>query len=496
MLSGGYGGQPTNLLHYSYGWHPALGWLVKTLFLHWPHLNWYTIFLLTAQLISFSAILYVSISWYKKIIAYLFFGLLFLFVECWALLSLNYTFTAWVMALSACLLLLHGIRISKWSDLVVAFILLVLAGMLRLQVAFVVILLMLPAFFMYARKSFRIWTALLISALIVISSLSIQQSSYYRRHISNWGQQETVRQSLFYRYNRPFDHRKDWHLIFKDSMEAIYYYNHFYFDSTIFSSKRIIEINKAMTRSRDFTEKEDWQVFKWLFAGLKIYILLFGLLIFIGWREELFSNVPIGCLLPFAMVLSVYVFLELFLKVTPGIHMGLQSLLFIYIALALKQVEATTVSKHWFIYLFILMALSGWQLKRLYERNHENILQNNRFSCVARELNEHPEKLFIATDDKLPLGFFYCWSSPGHYPLSNLVYKDRILTNTYQEALKGMKIKDPFAQISNSDSIRVIGGEEANLVKYYKAKYNLHLVFVPAKEKYNCMQVFKGMVVP
>src|ERR1700730_5022605 len=52
LLDGGFGGGPTNLLHYSSGLHPWLGWVIKTLFTMVPGINWYSVLLYLLHFIS------------------------------------------------------------------------------------------------------------------------------------------------------------------------------------------------------------------------------------------------------------------------------------------------------------------------------------------------------------------------------------------------------------------------------------------------------------
>lgn len=86
-LSGGYGEAPTNLLQYNNGWHPWLGWLVKSLFAWAPGINWYGIILLLFHFAGLSAILYVLLKKLKPTEAVLLVLLLFIFIESRLLLS-------------------------------------------------------------------------------------------------------------------------------------------------------------------------------------------------------------------------------------------------------------------------------------------------------------------------------------------------------------------------------------------------------------------------
>ena len=260
-LSGGFGDTPTHLLHYDHIWHPVLAKPVAWLYSNYPTLNWYTLLLLSFQIAGCTATLYVLSRRFHAVTALGIFLLLFCFIGSRALLSLTFTYSAWIIAAGGFCLLLHesiGVK-RKWFNLVFAGILLLLAGLLRLQVLLAVTVLFIPVFLMNARYKFRIWVPIMLAVWVLVYLSNLQQKQYYRTHIPGWAQEEKMRQSLFYSFNRPNNWKRPLLEVFRDSTEAALYGGQFFFDTSFFSAKRVSEISKALTRVRDFREKDDWQ---------------------------------------------------------------------------------------------------------------------------------------------------------------------------------------------------------------------------------------------
>src|ERR1700709_146898 len=57
LSCGGFGETPTELLHYHYGMHPYIGWLLKNLFTRWPDFNWYTAMLYLFHFVACAVLL-------------------------------------------------------------------------------------------------------------------------------------------------------------------------------------------------------------------------------------------------------------------------------------------------------------------------------------------------------------------------------------------------------------------------------------------------------
>ena len=110
LLSGSFGFAPTELLHYNYGLHPLLGWILKNLFLLDNNINWYAITLLFFHFVACTIIcsqILLHNSKFYFISACL--AILIIF-ECRFMLNLNFTNTALVTGCSGLVLLVRAAK--------------------------------------------------------------------------------------------------------------------------------------------------------------------------------------------------------------------------------------------------------------------------------------------------------------------------------------------------------------------------------------------------
>lgn len=467
-LAGGFGEAPTNLLHYNHLWHPWLGSLVSNLFSVMPGVNWYSIALLVYHWLGLTAVFYVMLRTVKLSSAILLFLTLFTFIEARLLLSLNLTGAALVAGVGAVFLVTHLVkqqRITNWLT-VFAVLLLLLAGLLRLHVIVLVILLFLPLlFFGFSKKQVvRVATIIFLSGAILFG-LNKLQEQYYIKHIPGWKKQDEFRQGLFYAYNRPIKENIPGS-VFKDSTEQELFFSAFLYDSVKFTPERVMEISKNITRERWLDEKEDRLGLYWFFFELRIYLLLFivfaGLLVINKQLKQLRYWV-----LPVLAVLFIYACLFVFLKMTATIHLGLLFILWIQFSATIQGDTTFFPGKKNSAFLIsgILLLLLAWMFVRLYKENIANKSRQQRFRCVMNEMNQQKDKLFIATDDSFPLGYFYIWDVPEQYPVTNLLYKDRLLTHTYLQTLNRYGIKDLDKALAEDKRILLLGGKLPSLEK-------------------------------
>lgn len=465
-LSGGFGEAPTNLLHYNHLWHPWLGGLVSNLFSAIPEVNWYSIALLVYHWLGLTAVLYVMLRMLKLSSAILLFLTLFIFIEARLLLSLNLTGAAFVSGSGAVLLLTYLVkqqRITNWLT-VFAILLLLLAGLLRLHVILLVIFLFLPLLFFRVSKKqvVQVATIFFLSGAILYG-LNKFQEKYYTKHIQGWKKQEEFRQGLFYAYNRPIKENIPAN-VFADSTEKELFFSAFLYDSVKFTPKRVREISKNITRERWLDEKEDKLSLYWFFIELRIYFLLFGF--FIGFlflskqRKQLRY-----WLLPALAVLLIYTYLFIFLKMTATIHLGLLFILWIQFSITIPGTTTffTSGKEPLFVLSGVFLLLLAWMFIRLYKENIANKDRQQKFRCVMKELHQQKDKLFIATDDSFPLGYFYIWDVPAQYPVTNLLYKDRLLTHMYPQTLSRYGIKDLNKALSGDERILLLGAKLLSL---------------------------------
>jgi hypothetical protein len=459
-LSGGYGEPPTNLLHYNHIWHLWLGGIVSKLFQLAPAINWYTIILLLFHLAGCSAILYVLLKKAKPLTAIFFFLLLFVFIEARHLLSLSFTGTAFVLATGAMSLLVYLLQQSTrlGGTVLFALVLLLLAGMLRLQIVWLVIALFASVVItVFNRQQIIRWGLLVAVLFVSLWGLNKLHEQYYTRHIDGWKEQEKFRQALFYGYNRQLVNNTG-NSVFTDSAEAQLFFAGFLYDSVRFNTEKINKISRGITRSRSFTSKEDLKGLYWFFIELRVYIALFAVLIFVLMYQRRYRIIQ-KWFLSFLAFLAIHAYLFIYLKVTLPIHYGLLSFLLIALVLQFKKEQDffTSIKKLSIPLIILFVLLFGWMGKRLVTENEDNKNKYQRFLCATTELGMNTDKLFIATDDAFPLNYFYIWNTPKEYPAANLLYKDRLITHTYLQTLKRFRITNLQEALLNNKKVFLLG---------------------------------------
>ena len=493
-LGGGYGEAPSHLLHYNHIWHPLLGWIVKTLFISFPTINWYTLFLMILQVFGCATILYVFLRRFQWIIAFGLFMILFVFFEARILLSLNFTATSWILATGGYVLLLQESIVDKKNfNILISCILVFVAGLLRLHILFCVTILFLPAFFFYARRRFQIWVPVILFICASLFLLNLEHKSFYRKNIPGWQTEEKIRQTLFSGYNRPLHHDKQVNQVFGDSVKRAFYFNYFFYDTNFISFEKTKQIIKSLIRYRDFSVKEDKQVLYWSFMELRVYFLLFIIIFFLLWTQNLLKKIVQRWIPTSVLIFAIYGYLFLFFKMTEPIHLGVLTLLWIFLCFAIPGEKIQTIlQRKSFRYSALLLILPfSWMTVRIIKKDSINQKKHQRFECVTAELRNNQDKLFITTDDALPLDYFYIWDSPAQYQLPNLIYKDRVINNCYKPTLQRFNVTDIMRAIYQKENVFLLGRDFPELKNYYKIQERTDVIISSRLSNYKCLEVRK-----
>lgn len=449
-LAGGYGEGPTNLLQYNNIWHPVLGWVVSGLFDIAPGVNWYTVFLLSIHFAGLVCIFYVLLERMPFVTAIVFYVSLLLFIETRQLLSLTFTGAAIVAGTGALSLLVHQLsrnKIMSGNSFLALFVLL-LAGLLRLEVAWLVLMLFVPVVITVLNRQQLIrYCVFIVAVVVMLFVMNRFHQQFYQRHIPGWKQQEQYRQNLFYAYNKQLKETIPAGA-FTDSTEQALFGAGFLYDTTRFNEGKIKKISTQITRNRSITNKNDLNGLYWFFIEMRIYLLLFAaaviLLLLAGQRKAVYK-----WLLSLSAYIAIHVYLFVFMKITMPLHLGMLMILLVSLALQVNDLHSfiTGKVKPLLATAFFLL-LSLWMGYRIYKENEVNIDRKEKFACALSELNRNGDKLFIATDDYFPVNYIPIWQTPSQHPVHNLLYKDRLITFTYR------KTTDRFG-ITNLDSAMV-----------------------------------------
>lgn len=454
LLGGGFGQPPTELLHYNHILHPYMGLMLKNLFLRFPDFNWYTALLYLFHFISCTIVLWQWLRGNKFAVAVISFAIIFFSIEARFLLQPTFTNTALITAVGAVLL-------SHDRNLLVSSVLLAIAIMFRVHMLIPVAIISLPFYLLKPQKA----TVFSVVAVILLILLLFQQKQYYQQHIPGWQEEENYRRAVIHYYNVPKKQMSDWD--FNTVLAADFLDHGLLWDKTMFSAQRISAITERTKTTNAFTRPDFGERLYWLFMENRLALLIFaGFFIyrfsFMSRREKL--AVTVSALLVFGLCLGLLLFRKLPPYVMPGC-------LFVWLACvgSTGTHETNIPPKRNWMFAAGAVLLLAWSIVRIVTLNNWNKQQHQRFVCVYNQVAASPQKLFIASDDKLPMDYFHVWHTPRQYSLPNILYKDHFLNNTYQPVYKRFNISSP-AEFVDNKTVLFIGPTPDLAGEYYKWK--------------------------
>ncbi len=313
---------------------------------------------------------------------------------------------------------------------------------------------------------------------VVILLLGILQKQYYNSEIPNWKTEEAYRQAVFSYYNNP--EKKDPE---KFKTEVAFLNNGLLWDKEFLSPQKIneIKIQNTVTASLSRT------TLYWLLINNRIYfvvvLFMFCLVILKGNRKTLMLN--ISCLVVLLCLLTTLILfkkLPEYLVVCSTFFYALVSSQFV------TENEKLFLNKSAKTILFILIAaIFIWSGERFQKTSAINKEMNEGFICAWKEINEHPDKLFIATDDHFPIDYFSVWHLPREFPFKNLLDKEQLLNNTYQSIYKRFSITGPNDFINNNKVV-LVGKKITQIESYYNEVWKMNVHFTIKDSTFNCLE--------
>jgi hypothetical protein len=495
-VSGGFGEPPTNLLHYNHIWHPALGWLVKTMFINFPAVNWYSVFLMTLNGFSCTVILSILFKKFEFKTALVLYFIFFFFIEMRMLLSLNFTAAAGVAAVAGHMLLLENVKTKKNKPDLVAVIFLLLAGLLRLHVTAAISLFFFPCFLFYALKEYKKWGVTLTIVWGMLLLLNAQHQNFYKKNINGWQEQENYRQSMFSFINQTSNFPALAGENVMTPVEQSFISSAFFLDTSVLTSRKFSELSKIGKGKKTFEINEFSRGMYWLYIDLRAYILLLLIGLYGSWRANILKPL-LRKWLPFLFFAGgLYFVLLLFYKMTPALYLCFMMMGWVYLVFVLSGLRSDSNHK-WTLKnysMFFLLLPFTWMTIRIFKNNNLNKEKHRRFECFITEINRYPANLFIATDDFLPLGSYYIWDPPSQNKLSNFIYKDRAITFMYGQTLKRYGIAELMTSVYKNPNIFLVGRELPALKNYYYEKHKVCIEISPQLKEFKCMKARRVLV--
>lgn len=462
LLGGGFGNPPTELLHYQYGMHPLIGWMVKSAFVQFPGFNWYSFLLYIFHFIACCVVLSRSIK-KNELLAGIGYYFLFFVIELFFLLQPSFSNTAMVTAIAGVLLIYSGIQ-QKQSALrmLPGFILLLFAALLRLHMLIPVIIIALPFIIAVINRRQVLMVLMQTTGLAIIIALAFfAQQQYYTKHIPGWQQEESYRQTVIDNYNIPKKPSNE--LTGELRMRAEFLENGILWDKDFLSRQKITETTKAVkltsaAQQRDFKSRLFWLLIE---SRMGLLLMLFAFLLKNASFNKKEKIAALSAVLLFAAMCTMLI---LFRKLPGYIVTGgmLQWIAFLIISGRVQP--SLGISRP--VIIGGAMAIVVWGIIRINKLNQRNIGQYAYWQCVYNEVVIFDKTLFIITNDKFPVDYFHVWDVPTKYSLHNVLTKDHFLNNTYKNTLKKFGIQS----LTNPEDISFVGEPSQAIEEYYKQK--------------------------
>lgn len=490
-FSGGFGVPPTELVDYSWGWHFLLGLSLKELFTVYPYINWYSVLLLSIHWFSCSLIFLYFLRSFRLLNALIFYAMFFVFFEITLLLSLNFTNTSIICAIAANVMVIEKLTRSGFnkSTLIVPFALLFVSGILRFHAwAFVEAVFVLFILFLQRKRS---WTYVIFKGglLIIIGLLYIVHQNYYKRKIPGWPQKERVSQLLISYYNGPRSERK-YQGVFKDSIEAEFFYNSFFYDTLVLTEQRLKDIIPDLRGVRRLSSPVEKETIYWTFMNARLYLLALALPLFFLVFERRWN--VLKKVLPFLVwSLLLYVYLYVFSKITEAVFMGfvIMNWLIFFLFSASNQSPVSKVTRAIFIPLFAFCFV--WGFMRIYKINSANIENYSKWVCYRNELKRNSSTIHVTSSPDSHINYLSITDAPIKFSLTNFISVSQFAKTVYDEKKKELGLRNILEDMLSRSDLALTGPKLSSLKEYYLRKYRKEVALVDDSLHYRCAEVYK-----
>jgi hypothetical protein len=406
------------------------------------------------------------------------FVLFFLFFETQFLLFLNYSNTGFVLAISGLSsFLFHSLNASQifynHKKLVVPSVLILLSGLLRVHALTLGLLLSLEIIMFFTPiLNLRKIIAWLLPPCIVLLLFIVAHNHYYDKKIPNTKEEEKFRQSLFYIANHTNTSKiKDTGIV---QVRNSFIESYFLYDTT-FTGLNSLEIYTRDKIHNTYRHGKDLSFIQyWLLLNSRIYLVLLGVIAFafVAWKDH---KSLVKWFWMFLLLLTTLI-VFLFFKVTDGMFTTFISFMFIAALLIVKNGKISTSGLSTYV-LALVLSNSVWMVIRIWKMNNANRKNIEVTRGTLAELNEHKSILFVHTNQFNDKGF-YIWDTPKEYPVTNLINKELLLTNSYHPILRRFKINDLMEQLPNNPNALVAGPNPPLFEQYYLLNKGLRVQVV------------------
>lgn len=477
---------PTELVYYNYLLHPAITIPVRNLFLLDPNINWYSILLIFFHFVA-SSIIAVRLTSQKPFgIAMLAYSLFFIVFESHFLLSISFTNTSIILAISAVFLLASKMAEKEmitwgWSLCIIA--LFIFASLFRIHTIIPLAGMAIPFFILFQKIKNIIRTFFIIGIAFFLVCLSnyIHQKIYINR-IPNWDQEEQYRHHLYSLFN---DGQASYNTVTHWQTEQGLLKYALIIDTNFLGTNKLIQIQEDLNKKRNIELEELYNSgsFKWFLINNRIFFGCFlFLLLFCKIDKQYLTVILISffCLVAGCFILFYYAKLPDYIFLS---GLGLLCLL-----ISLKPLIFSRDTLIHFVKLSTAFFFLFWGVVRIYKENKRNIDNNLSFRLAVSEVSKYPKDLFFVTDNLFPFDYVSVFDVPKKYPLDNVALGWHHSYSFGLETLKKFNINSVM-KLPYAPNVLLWGKPVQELLDYYSKTADMNIEYSAPLPEFKCGEV-------
>jgi len=490
-LSGGYGNEPSALLHYSDIAHPLVASIVAGFFKVYPGFNWYSFFLVLFHFISCATLLQSFLRFFSRLHALGIFIIFFLFIESRLLLGFNFSGASLMGVIGGSISLLlffvyenEGSQLTK-KKLFFFSLLIFTGGLIRIHymALFSVFVLWMGLFLLPRKKLMKLLKIQFFLGLLLVIFFQGQRL-YFQKTIRGWREEEKLRKAHIYHSNHP---RKKLSAKYEgiEKIKQDLISISFLYDRNLFDYQSVKKFAEDNTH-RFKIVPNGLPSFYWLFMDMRVYLFLFAgmVIILLMNKSKRFLFLFFG--MSFFSLLGLII-LATYFKVTQPIFLAVMTSVLLSGFFCLARLKFTKLSVITGCF-FVLLSCT-WMIIRLVKINNGNKKKISYARNVINELNDHNNVLFVDAGSFFNL-HLSIWDVPAKYPMRNFIYNELFFSNSYHSQLNKYSINDLMKEIPVKSNILLTGQRSQWLIDYYRILFGQQ-VDVKRIPGFNYIEVYR-----
>ena len=475
-LSGGFGAEPTPLLHYNHILNPLLGYPLSLLFRVAGSINWYTVVLLCGHIVACTLIAHALLRRNTKLQALVAYTLFFFVFETYYFSVPNFTNTALVLGIAGLLRLTTDTLVPGRRKGLAAPLLYAGASLFRIHVLLPLLPLAAPFWLLLVPR--RQWLRIGVAtgaALLLIGALHLLHRTVYEHQISGWTREEVFRQQAYRFYN---------HQQLRGADSATQQ------ERALIEQRPLLDTQLVSIPQMEARFHADYQpgfrtsrtILYWFLVNNKVYFLaLIMTALYLRQRREwlaLAASTLVGATLWF--VLNYY-----YAKFPDYLLMAFLSFPML---LAISTRNPGPGRKR---VLYLLPGLlAAWGLWIKVKQARQQAAQTAQFEAVYQDFAAHPDILFYADANQVPFFAYPVWKSPARYPLHNVLLSEHFLNHLDGPILRRYGLNH-FRDLPLHDLVYLVGWNEKDIRAYFNHFYPSGISLQPVTGSFRAIQPYQ-----